>query len=152
MSKQFYFKQFSFALVRSLNIKSVRFQVTQFSISTLFRSIWATDRTLSGATTPGQSGPGCDGNEGELRIPQSSSSTWTSPSDCLWSYLGHSLQKYKIHRHRKNWKRYKHKILNWKRRKQINKKAETCRLDFMWNSDNQPWIKDSTITNVYSNK
>ena len=40
---------------------------------------------LSGATTPGQSGPGSDGNEGVLRIPQSSSIAGTSPSDCLGS-------------------------------------------------------------------
>ena len=46
---------------------------------------------LSGATTPGQSGPGSNGNEGVLRIPQSSSTAGTSPSDCLVSYLGHSL-------------------------------------------------------------
>ena len=44
---------------------------------------------LSGATAPGQSGPGSDGNEGVLRIPQSSSIAGTSPSDCLVS--GHSL-------------------------------------------------------------
>ena len=48
------------------------------------------DRALSGATTPGQSGPGSDGNEGVLRIPQSSSIAGTSPSDCLVSYPGHS--------------------------------------------------------------
>ena len=46
---------------------------------------------LSGATTPAQSGPGSDGNEGVLRIPQSSSITATSRSDCLVSYPGHSL-------------------------------------------------------------
>ena len=46
---------------------------------------------LSGATTPGQSIPGSDGNEGVLRIPQSSSIAGTSPSDCLVSYPGHSL-------------------------------------------------------------
>ena len=39
----------------------------------------------------GQSGPGSDGNEGVLRIPQSSSIAGTSPSDCLVSYPGHSL-------------------------------------------------------------
>ena len=49
------------------------------------------DRALSGATTPGQSGPGSDGNERVLRIPQSSSTAGTSPSDCLVSYPGHSL-------------------------------------------------------------
>ena len=46
---------------------------------------------MSGATTPGQSGPGSNGNKGVLRIPQSSSITGTSPSDCLVSYPGHSL-------------------------------------------------------------
>ena len=43
------------------------------------------NRTLSGATTPGQSGPGSDGNEGVLRIPQSSSISGASPSDCFLS-------------------------------------------------------------------
>ena len=52
---------------------------------------YITDRALSGATTPGQSGPGSDGNEGLLHIPQSSSITGTSPADCLVSYRGHSL-------------------------------------------------------------
>ena len=47
--------------------------------------------TLSGATTMGQIGPGSNGNEGVLCIPQSSSITGTSPSDCLVSYTGHSL-------------------------------------------------------------
>ena len=42
--------------------------------------------TLSGATTPDQSGPGSNGNEGVLRIPQSLSIAGTSPSDCLVSY------------------------------------------------------------------
>ena len=49
------------------------------------------DRALSGATTPGQSGPGSDGNEGVLRTSQSSSITRASPSDCLVSYGGHLL-------------------------------------------------------------
>ena len=38
----------------------------------------------------GQSGLGNDGNEGVLRIPQSSSITGTSP-ECLVSYPGHTL-------------------------------------------------------------
>ena len=63
----------------------------QFSISRQFSSIWLIDRTLSDATSPGQRGPGSDGNKGILRIPQSSSIIGTSPSDCLVSYLGHSL-------------------------------------------------------------
>ena len=60
-------------------------------MSTQFSSIWPINRTLSGATIPGQSEPGSDGNKGVLRIPQSSSITGASPSDCLVSYLGHSL-------------------------------------------------------------
>ena len=63
----------------------------QFSISTQFRSIWPIDKTLSGATTSGQSRLGSNGNEGVLYIPQSSSITGTSLSNCLVSYLGHSL-------------------------------------------------------------
>ena len=54
-------------------------------------SILSIDRTLSGATTPGQSGPETNGNEGELCIPQNFSITGASPPDCLESYLGHSL-------------------------------------------------------------
>ena len=44
---------------------------------------------LSGITTPEQSGPESDGCEGALCIPQSSSITGASPSDCLVSYPGH---------------------------------------------------------------
>ena len=40
---------------------------------------------------PGQSRPGSNGNEGVLRISQSPSINWTSPSDCLVSYPGCSL-------------------------------------------------------------
>ena len=50
----------------------------------MFSSIW-------GATTPYPSWPGSDGSEGVLPIP---SSTWTSPSDGLVSYTGHSLVGY----------------------------------------------------------
>ena len=63
--------------------KTVLFQTMQFS------SIWPIDKTLSGATTPGQSGLGSHGNVGVLCILQSSSITRTSPSDCLVSYPGH---------------------------------------------------------------
>ena len=54
-------------------------------------SIWPTDRTLSGDTTPGQSGPGSDGNKEVLHIPQSFSISGASPSNCLVSYSGHFL-------------------------------------------------------------
>ena len=49
--------------------------------------------TLTGATTLTQHGPGSDGNEVALHIPQSSNIAEASPSDCLVSYLGHSLGK-----------------------------------------------------------
>ena len=71
--------------------KTVLFQAIQFKISTQFSSILPIDRTLSGATTPGQNGPGSDGNEGLLLIPQSFSISGTSLSYCLVSYPGHSL-------------------------------------------------------------
>ena len=48
-------------------------------------------KTLSGATTLGQSGSGTNDNEGVVCIPQSSGIIETTPSDCLVSYLGHSL-------------------------------------------------------------
>ena len=71
---------------------SVLFQAILFSKSMQFSSIWPIDRTLSDITTPGLSGPGSDGNEGVVHIPQSSSITGTSPSDYLVSYPGHSLR------------------------------------------------------------
>ena len=40
---------------------------------------------MSGATIPGQSGPGSNGNEGVFRIPQNSRITGASLSDCLVS-------------------------------------------------------------------
>ena len=71
--------------------KTVLFQTIQFSVTTLFSSTSLIDRTLSRATTPGQSGPGSDGSKGVLLIPQSSSITVASPSVCFVSYAGHSL-------------------------------------------------------------
>ena len=56
-----------------------------------FNSIWLIDKNQSGATASGQSGPRSDGNVVVLNIPQSYSITWTSQSDCLMSYGGHSL-------------------------------------------------------------
>ena len=60
--------------------KTVLFQTIRFSISTLLSSIWPIDRTLSGATTLGQSGSESDGNKEVLCIPQSSSITGASSS------------------------------------------------------------------------
>ena len=71
--------------------KSVLFSENSVLHSAQFSSILLIDRTLSGATTPGQSGSGSDGNERVLHIPQSSSITGTFPSDCLVSYPEQSL-------------------------------------------------------------
>ena len=84
LSKTFLFQAIQFS-------QTILFQIIQFSISMQFNSIQPIDRALSGATIPGQSGPGSNGNEGVLLILQSSSITGTSPWDCLVSYLGHSL-------------------------------------------------------------
>ena len=65
--------------------KTVLFQTIQFSISTQLNSVWLIGWTLSGTTTPGQSGPGSYGNERILRILQSSSITEAWQSDCLES-------------------------------------------------------------------
>ena len=65
MSKQLYFKQCNLVLFLPI------------------------DRTLSGVTTPGQSGSGSDGNERVFCIPQSSTINGTSASDCLVSYPKH---------------------------------------------------------------
>ena len=72
-------------------ISTILFQTIQFSISKQFTSIRPIDKTLSGATTPGQSGSGSDGNEGVLHVSQSSSITRNLPSDRLVLYPGHSL-------------------------------------------------------------
>ena len=52
--------------------------------------------TLSGATTPGQSGPENNSNERALSIYQNSSNNGTSPSDCLVSYPGKKQSVYSI--------------------------------------------------------
>ena len=53
--------------------------------------LFGLNRTLSGTTTPSQSGPGSESSEGVLYITRSSSITEASLSDCLKSYLGHLL-------------------------------------------------------------
>ena len=44
-------------------------------------SIWPLDKTLSGATTTDQRGPGSDSDEGVIHIPQNSSIAEVSSSD-----------------------------------------------------------------------
>ena len=60
-------------------------------------SIRTIDRILSGATTPDQSGPEVDDNEGVLSIAQSSGMSKASPSDCLVSHLGHSAEMHSVY-------------------------------------------------------
>ena len=95
MSKESYTKQLSLAQVQfkwSTQFKSENTSISNHSVeyNTQVSSIYPINRTLSGATTPSQSGPGSDGNEEVFRIPQSSSITGTSASDCLVTYPGHS--------------------------------------------------------------
>ena len=52
-----------------LNDLAVLFQTIQSVCLKLNISTGSTDRTLSGATTAGQSGSGSDGNEEVLNIP-----------------------------------------------------------------------------------
>ena len=62
-----------------LYISTILFQTFQLSINIQFSSIWIIRRILSGATTPGQNGPGNDSNKEILRIPQRSGITGSSP-------------------------------------------------------------------------
>ena len=78
-------KWFQVLLYNSHNLTSVICLHTQF---VQFDPI---DRTLSGATTQGQCGPGSNGNEEVLHIPQISKAG-TPPLDSLMSYPGHSLE------------------------------------------------------------
>ena len=50
--------------------KTFLFQAIQFSLSIQFSSILPIDRTLSGATAPGQSEPGSNGNEEYFTFPK----------------------------------------------------------------------------------
>ena len=83
--KEFYYKQFSSAY------KIVIFQTIQFSISTQFSSILPIHRTLSGATTSGQSGLSSVINEGVLHLPQSSCITGTNLTIRLYSVISRKL-------------------------------------------------------------
>ena len=74
-------------------VSSIAVEQSQFNISYLHTvcSIRPIDRTLSGATTLGQSGPGNNGNDGVLHIPQISKAG-TSPSNGLMLYPGCSVE------------------------------------------------------------
>ena len=101
--KQFYFKQFSLALARSLNVSTVKliktflFQAFQFSHTTQF-SISMPLVLFNPEIGPYQALPrrarvdlGAMVMNAVPRIPQSSSIARTSPSDCLVLYPGNSM-------------------------------------------------------------
>ena len=70
MSKTVLLKIIQFSIQKTGPFQAIQFSIrTQLSINTNFSSIWPIDRTLSSATTPGQSGPGSDSTKGVLRIP-----------------------------------------------------------------------------------
>ena len=75
-------------------VSSIAIQQSWFNISYLLAHIvcfiWPIDRSLSGATTPGQSKPERNSNEGVLHIPQISKAG-VSPLDGLMLYSGHLL-------------------------------------------------------------
>ena len=79
------FQTIQFSVSSQITYQNSSIQVVHFTVITHFSFIWPIDRTLSRANTPDQSGPGSDLNEGILYIPQNSSITGTSPSDCLVS-------------------------------------------------------------------
>ena len=76
------------------------------------------ERTLSGATTPGQNGHGSNGNERVLRIPQISSITGTSPLDCLVPYLGLLLVGWGFYLSAEKQPVYSTALADWVRRSQ----------------------------------
>ena len=96
MSKTVLFQIIQFIMnfcFTQFNSKTVRSQTILFSVITQFISIWPLDKTLSNATTPGQSEFRSDGSERALRIPHISSITEASPSNSLMSHPGHTLEE-----------------------------------------------------------
>ena len=68
-------------IVKTFLFRAIQFnQTIQYSISMLFALFNLLIGPLSGATTPGQRGPGRNSKKGVFRIPQSSSIAGTSPS------------------------------------------------------------------------
>ena len=84
------FPTIQFSVIMQYTYRNISIQASQFNINTQFSSIWPIKRTLSGATTSGQSRPGIYRTEGVHHIPQSCSIPATSSWDSLMSYLGHS--------------------------------------------------------------
>ena len=78
-------------IVKNISISSYSVYSIHFSISMLLVLFNPWIGPYQVLPLRGQSGPGSNGNEGVLRIPQSSSTAGISPSDCSVSYPGHSL-------------------------------------------------------------
>ena len=70
-----------FFVLTQMSVKAVLFQAIQFILITKISFLWPIDRTLLGATTPGQSGRRSDVSEEVILISQSSSITGASLSD-----------------------------------------------------------------------
>ena len=87
--------KYKFLFRHILNVKTVLFQAIYLSISTQFNSVGPTGWTLSGVTTPGQKGPGSNGNEGVLRIPHYWSHTIRFLSDISMTHIGGVLPLYR---------------------------------------------------------
>ena len=94
-SNSFISKNLAWIKVSKYCYVSLTIQLNKSFVYTQFKwsnsSIWTIDRTLSSATSPGQSRPRSNGNERVLCIPRSSSITRALPSDCFVSYPGHLL-------------------------------------------------------------
>ena len=73
-----FYAEYFFIYELTLFTNNFFFFQTQFFYELIFWSIQPIDGTLTGTTTPKQSGPGCNGNEGVLHISQDSR-TGTSP-------------------------------------------------------------------------
>ena len=98
--------------------------------------------TLSGATTPGKSGPGSDGNEGVLRIPKSFYITGASPSDFFSVYIQDASWWSLI-----SLQRYSRFILQ----PQLTGQSKKCSLHLGFATRLEPLLNTHTHTNIYMN-
>ena len=76
-----------------------------------YTSISSIDRTLWGATIPGQKEHGSDANEKVLLVLKRSGITEASPSDCLLSYSEHSLVQSVYSTTTGDWTSYMYEVL-----------------------------------------
>ena len=89
--------QFSISVVfvnTQLNVKTVLFWTIQFSINTHFSSIWPIDRLYQVLPHRARVDLGAMVNKGRSAFPKAPVLLEASPSDCLVSYPGHSLERF----------------------------------------------------------